>query len=174
VRAAFSPRTPGVCKSNAFDKSAKFESHRLCAVDTLLLPEFGADGDEGAAGAAALAARVGATAGLTKFSSDGPNEDGAIALGCWDGSAEDLEQLRGAGFGGLVLKNACNGDIAWGSRTKHPSLAANAVTGLIKASLSKGDKKVWGGAGGTGALASGKNEIASYYNRDDQPPRRRL
>ena len=79
-------------------------------LDTILLPEFGADGDEGAEGAGELASRVGAAAGLTKDAED----KGGIALGCWDGSSEDLGRLREAGHKGLVLKNACYGDVAWG------------------------------------------------------------
>ena len=79
-------------------------------LDTILLPEFGADGAEGASGAGELASRVGAVAGLTKEAED----EAGIALGCWDGSSEDLGRLREAGHKGLVLKNACLGDVAWG------------------------------------------------------------
>ena len=131
----------------------------------ILLGEFGADGDEGVDGASGLASRFGAAAGLTKSA----EEDG-VALGCWDGSEQELQRLRGAGFAGLVLKNACQGDIAWGSRTKQPSLAAQALTKLIKAALSKGDKSIWGGAGGVNE-ASGEGSMESYFNRDNQPGR---
>ena len=168
------PRTNNEFHATATEPSLVRMLCLLESVDTMLLAEFGADRAEGAEGAGELAARVGATAGLVASSADGPGEavDGAYTLGCWHGTQDELQQLRTAGYGGLILKNACNGDVAFGSRTKQPSLAAQGVTFLIKAALSKGDKTVWGGAGGTGMAATGKNEIQSYFNRDDQPPRR--
>lgn len=126
----------------------------------ILLPEFGANGAEGAVGGGGLAARVGAAAGLAKTAEAG--EDGEKrAFGCWDGEPEALQTLRDEGFQRLLLKNACRGDVAWGSKNKIPSLAALHLTRLIKASQSKGSTAIWGGAssgasggggGGGGAL----------------------
>mmetsp|Transcript_45959 Transcript_45959/g.75973 ORF Transcript_45959/g.75973 Transcript_45959/m.75973 type:complete len:297 (-) Transcript_45959:173-1063(-) len=135
----------------------------------LLLGEFGADGDEGAAGAVgALASRVGASAALAKQCVEPEKtesgKEGALALGCWDGSAKALERLRGAGFSGLVLKNACDGDISRGARMKSPSLAAQAVTKLVKAALSKGSQTVWAGAGSTSGGESSSASLDSYFN----------
>ena len=127
---------------------------------TILLAEFGADRDEGLEGSGGLASRVGAAAALTKAGEEG----GAVALGCWDGSQKELERLRAAGFGGLILKNACDGDVARGARIKSPSLAATAVSNLVKAALSKGSKSVWAGAGSTSG--GGKSQsMESYFDR---------
>ena len=128
-------------------------------LDTILLAEFGANGAEGADGSSELASRVGAAAGLTKAAEAG----GAPAIGCWDGSDEELQRLRDAGFGGLILKNACRGDVAFGAKIKSPSLAAQAVTRLVKKALSKDGKAIWGGAGGV-AEAKGES-MDAYFNR---------
>lgn len=129
----------------------------------ILLPEFGANGDEGMEGAGSLASRVGAAAGLSKSPEQG--EDGEkLAFGCWNGSPESLQRLRDDGFRGLLLKNACGGDVAWGSKIKQPSLAALELTRLIKASQSKGSKAIWGGAGSTGS--GGGQSTAAYLSHD--------
>lgn len=126
----------------------------------ILLPEFGAEGDDGMAGAGALASRVGAAAGLTT-SAEAGEEGEKLAYGCWDGTPEALQRLRDEGFRGLLLKNACGGDVAWGSKVKQPSLAATALTRLIKASQSKGSTAIWAGAGSTGGGGDGQR-TASY------------
>lgn len=141
------------------------ESSGLGAV---LLAEFGADGDEGAEGAVALASSVGAAAGLGKGTKEEGEDCGALALGCWDGSMDGLKQLRESGYEALVLKNSCRGNVAWGAKTKSPSLAALALTKLIKAALSKGSNTIWGGAGGQFIESQGPT-MESYLNRDDQP-----
>jgi len=129
----------------------------------ILLGEFGADGDEGAAGASTLASSVGAAAALAER--DATTDDGgALALSCWDGTEKELQRLREEGFAGLVLKNACNGDVGYGATTKSPSLAAQAVTKLVKAALSKGSS-VWGGAGTTTGGESSGGSMEAYFNR---------
>ena len=143
-------------------------------LSTLLLGEFGADGSEGTDGAAAQAQRVGALAGLARSVDEASEKGGAVALGCWDGSSDSLQRLRAASFSGLVLKNACQGDISWGAKIKHPSLAALSLTKLVKAAMSKGDSKIWGGAGGVGVASTGPMESAAadaYFNRDNQRKR---
>ena len=124
---------------------------------SLLLPEFGTNGNEGSDGAGSLAARVGAAAGLATTTEK-------LAFGCWDGSPESLELLRAEGFGGLLLKNACKGDVSWGAKVKQPSLAALALTRVIKASQSKGSKTIWAGAGSTGG--SGGGQSTATYRAD--------
>jgi len=138
---------------------AAAEESRL---DAILLGEFGANRAEGVEGAAGMASGVGAAAALTKSS-----EDGAPVLGCWDGSEDELQRLRDAGFGGLIVKNACKGDVSLGAHLKLPSPAALRVTKLVKAALSKGDKSIWGGAGGVGIAGDGGdpfNAADKYYN----------
>lgn len=126
----------------------------------ILLPEFGANGEEGLDGASSVGERVGAVAALTKGAQE---EQGAVALGCWDGTDMSLQKLRGAGVGGLVLKNACGGDVGFGAHIKSPSLAAQALTKLIKKALSKDGKAIWGGAGG---VSEGKSDaMGSYFDR---------
>ena len=130
---------------------------------SILLPDFAANGDEGMTGAGTLASRVGAAAGLAKDAEKG--EDGEkFAFGCWDGQPDSLQRMRDDGFKGLLLKNACSGDVAWGSKTKQPSLAALALARLIKASQSKGSTAIWAGAGSTGS--GGGQSTASYVNGD--------
>ena len=139
----------------------------------ILLPEFGANGDEGMAGAGGLASRVGAAAGLA--TAPEKDEDGEkMAFGCWDGSSDALQRLREEGFGGLVLKNACGGDVAWGSKTKQPSLAALQLAKVIKASQSKGSTTIWAGAGSTGSGGGGGQTMEGYFNRDNQPSGKRI
>ncbi len=121
----------------------------------ILLPEFGTLGEEGAEGASGLAERVGAAAALMKAAGDG-----APALGCWNGSDQDLLRLRSAGLGGLIVKDACRGDIGFGSATKSPSLAAQAVGMLVKKALSKKNDAIWGGAGG---VSEGKEQALDSY-----------
>ena len=145
-----------------------------CGLGAMLLGEFGADRAEGVDGAGGLASAVGAAAGLTKAPEEAAAKGGAISLGCWDGSQTELQRLREGGHSGLVLKDACNGDVAWGARTKSPSLAAQALTKLIKASLSKGNTAVWGGAGGTAMGESGGQSMESYFNRDNQPGKNKI
>jgi len=143
---------------------AAAEASSLAAI---LLGEFGAAaGPEGVVGGSDLAARVGAGAALTR----GGEEGGAPALGCWDGSEEGLQRLREAGIGGVVVKNACRGDLGRGAHLKSPSPAATLVTKLVKAALSKGSKKIWAGAGGTGLASDGGDpQLAAdrYYNNRD-------
>lgn len=131
----------------------------------ILLGEFGADGAEGTAGAGALAERVGAAAGLSRDGEDGS----ALALGCWTGESDQLQDLRAKGVAGLVLKDACNGNVAAGSRIKFPSLAAQGVSKLVKAALSKGSTSVWAGAGSTSGGVGGGGSIADYYSRSGDP-----
>lgn len=132
---------------------------------TVLLGEFGADGAEGAPeGASDLASRVGAAAALLKDAPDSsPN---SAALGCWDGTPDALERLKAAGFSGLILKDACRGNVALGARVKSPSIAAQLVTRAVKAALSKGSKTVWGGAGrvSEGGSSSG-GSLDDYFNQ---------
>ena len=45
---------------------------------------------------------------------EGGGERRVIELGCWDGAEEKLERLRDAGFGGVLLENACDGSIVHG------------------------------------------------------------
>lgn len=116
-------------------------------LDSLLLAQFGAGGVEGSDSAAEVAARVGATAALAKEGGDG-EEGSAALLGSWDGTDEELQRLRAAGFSGLILKNACRGDVGRGARTSSPSIAAMGVTQQVKTALSKAGTSVWGGAGG--------------------------
>ena len=127
----------------------------------ILLPEFERNGDEGMAGAGGLASRVGAAAGLATA----PEKDEKMAFGCWDGSSDALQRLREEGFGGLVLKNACGGDVGWGSKTKQPSLAALQLARLIKASQSKGSTTIWAGAGSAG---SGGGQATAYSGSSRQ------
>jgi len=131
----------------------------------LLLGEFGADGAEGDEGAAMLTSRVGAAAGLAKGGGAdcAAQVDGAVTLGCWDGSDAALASLRDAGFSGLVLKDACDGDVARGARIKSPSLAAQSVTKLVKMALSKGSTSVWAGAGTTSG-GGGEASMDSYFS----------
>ena len=131
-------------------------------LDSIILPQFGAGGVEGADGAADLASRVGAAAALGK---EPEAEDGAFVLGSWDGSPDELERLRGAGFSGLILKNACRGDIARGARTTSPSIAAKGVAMQVKAALSKSGKSVWGGAGTTELMDGKAQSMDDYFNR---------
>jgi len=139
---------------------AAAEESKLAAV---LLGGFGADGAEGVAGASAMASNVGAAAALTTEREEG----GAPVVGCWDGSENGLQRLREAGFEGLIIKNACRGDVARGAHLKLPSPAALLVTKLVKTALSKGSKTVWAGAGGVGIVGDGGDEQLSadkYYN----------
>ena len=129
----------------------------------LLLGEFGADGAEGTDGAGGLASRVGAAAGIAKRGDEEGDGGSGVALGCWDGSQNELQRLRESGFAGLVLKDACNGDIAHGAKIKSPSLAAQAVSFLVKAALSKGSKTIWAGAGITGGGQSDSEKSAASY-----------
>ena len=132
-------------------------------LDTLLLAQFGAGGVEGADSAAEVGARVGATVALAKQGAAEGAEGGAALLGSWDGTEEELERLRAAGLAGLVLKNACRGDVGKGARTSSPSLAAMAVTKQVKMALSKAGTSVWGGAGG---VAGPKEQsMDSYFQR---------
>ena len=131
-------------------------------LDTLLLAQFGAGGEEGADGAAEVAARVGASAALAKEGGEG-GEGSATLLGSWDGTDEELQRLRAAGFDGLVLKNACRGDVGRGARTSSPSIAAMGVTKQVKTALSKAGTSVWGGAGGV-SEAKGAG-MADYFER---------
>jgi hypothetical protein len=94
------------------------------SLTTILLGEFGADGDEGVAGASAMASSVGAAAALTK----GNEQGGAPAFGCWRGSEDELQRLRASGVDGLIIKNACRGDVGRGAHLKLPSPAAVLVT----------------------------------------------
>ena len=48
-----------------------------------------------------------------------------------------------------------------GAHLKLPSPAALLVTKLVKAALSKGDKKIWAGAGGVGVAGGGSDSYAS-------------
>jgi hypothetical protein len=80
-------------------------------LESVMLGEFGADGSEGVDGAASMAARVGAAAALTTS----VEEDGTPALGCWNGTPEEKQRLQDAGFEGLLLKNACRGNMALGA-----------------------------------------------------------
>jgi len=133
------------------------------SLDTILLGEFGAHGAEGVVGAGAMATSIGAAAALTKAGED----DGAPVLGCWDGSEPELQRLREAGFGGIILKNSCRGDVARGAHLKLPSPAALLITKLVKAALSKGSKTIWAGAGGVGITGGqGDAQVAAdkYYN----------
>jgi len=133
------------------------------SLPAILLGEFGADGAEGVTGATTLASSVGAVAALTKGGEDG----GAPAIGCWDGSERGLQRLRSAGIGGLIVKNACRGNVAQGAHLKLPSPAALLVTKLVKAALSKGDKTIWAGAGGVGMTGDGGDAQATadkYFN----------
>jgi len=134
----------------------------------ILLPEFGANGEEGVIGGGGLAARVGAAAGLAK-DAETDDEGEKMAFGCWNGDCDALQRLRDNGFQGLLLKNACGGDMAWGSKIKQPSLAALALTRLIKASQSKGSTAVWAGAGVTGGSGGGQS-TAAYASRDVEVP----
>ena len=115
-----------------------------------------------------MASRVGAAAGLTITPETGEVGE-KLAFGCWDGEPEALQRMRDDGFRGLLLKNACRGDVAWGSKTKQPSLAALALTRLIKASQSKGSTAVWGGASAMGG-SGGMKGAASYASRDVEVP----
>jgi len=137
-------------------------------IDAILLPQFGAGGVEGAEGAAGLASRVGAAAVLGKELGEEPEgeggADGPIVLGSWDGSDEELQRLRGAGFNGLVLKNACRGDLSRGARTSSPSIAAKGVTMQVKTALSKSGKAVWGGAGSMEFLNGKPVSMGDYFN----------
>eukprot|EP00900_Chrysochromulina_parva_P001184 jgi/Chrpa1/11066/Chrysochromulina_OHIO_Genome00011922-RA len=134
------------------------------SLTTILLGEFGADGDEGVAGASAMASSVGAAAALTK----GNEQGGAPAFGCWRGSEDELQRLRACGVDGLIIKNACRGDVGRGAHLKLPSPAAVLVTKQVKAALSKGSKSVWAGAGGVG-LASDGGDVTrradDYFNK---------
>ena len=134
---------------------------------TLLLGEFGADNAEGVEGAGGLASRLGAAAGLAKSS----EESSKLAFGCWNGSPDRLAQLRADGFKGLILKDACRGDLARGSRLNSPSLAARSVSGMVKAALSKGSTSVWAGAasGGGGSGTTVEEGFADYYGRSGDP-----
>ena len=134
----------------------------------ILLPEFGTNGDEGVVGGGRLSLHVGAAAGLAK-SPEAGGEGENLAFGCWDGEPDALQRLRDEGFKGLLLKNACRGDLAWGSKTKQPSLAAMQLTRLVKASQSKGSTAVWGGAGFTGGSSCGQS-TAAYASRDVEVP----
>lgn len=132
----------------------------------ILLPGFGSANadDEGTMGGGGLASRVGAAAGLSQTPETA--EDGeALAFGCWDGEPEALQRLRDDGFRGLLLKNACRGDVAWGCKMKSPSYAAQALTRLVKASQSKGNTAVWGGA--ASATGGGGGQSAAAYARKD-------
>ena len=120
------------------------------------------------AGGGRLSLHVGAAAGLAK-SPEAGEEGEKLAFGCWDGEPDALQRLRDEGFKGLLLKNACRGDVAWGSKTKQPSLAAMQLTRLVKASQSKGSTAVWGGAGITGG-SSGGQSTAAYASRDVEVP----
>ena len=134
---------------------------------TVLLGEFGADGDEGANGAGEMAAKVGAAGGLAKEVSDE-----GVSLGCWDGTDGGLAKLREAGFKGIVLKDACRGDVSKGARTTSPSLAAQAITRQVKAALSKGSTKIWAGAGSTANMdggGGGGGSMEDYFNRNTNP-----
>jgi hypothetical protein len=136
-------------------------------LEVVLLGEFGANGDEGCEGAGSLAQSLGAAAGLAK--DPVPIKKGeALSLGCWNGTPDDLQRLRDAGFmGGLVLKNACNGNVGLGANLKSPSPAAQLVTRRVKAALSKGNKAVWGGAGSVkqGDSSGGATDWESYFDR---------
>jgi len=132
-------------------------------LDSLLLAQFGAGGVEGSDSAAEVAARVGATAALAKEGAAEGAEGGAALLGSWDGTDEELQRLRAAGFAGLILKNACRGDVGRGARTSSPSIAAMGVTKQVKTALSKAGTAVWGGAGGmTEAKTPG---MSDYFER---------
>ena len=61
---------------------------------------------------------------------------------------------------GVVIKDACRGDIGFGSVTKSPSLAARAVTTQVKRALSKKNDAIWGGAGG---VSEGKEQALDSY-----------
>ena len=106
---------------------------------------------------------MGATAALAKQGAAEGAEGGAALVGSWDGTEEELQRLRVAGLDGLVLKNACRGDVGKGARTSSPSLAAMAVTKQVKMALSKAGTSVWGGAGGV-SEAKGQS-MESYYER---------
>jgi len=56
-------------------------------LDTILLPQFGAGGVEGADEAASLASRMGSAAALAK---DGIKSEGAVARRSWDGSKDEV------------------------------------------------------------------------------------
>ena len=101
------------------------------SLTTILLGEFGADGAEGVAGAAAMASSVGAAAALTK----GNEQGGAPAFGCWRGSEDELQRLRTSGVDGLIIKNACRGDVGRGAHLKLPSPAAVLVTRQVRREL---------------------------------------
>jgi hypothetical protein len=71
-----------------------------------------------------MASSVGAAAALTK----GNEQGGAPAFGCWRGSEDELQRLRASGVDGLIIKNACRGDVGRGAHLKLPSPAAVLVT----------------------------------------------
>ena len=132
-------------------------------LDSLLLAQFGAGGVEGSDSAAEVAARVGATAALAKEGGAEGTEGGATLLGSWDGTDEELQRLREAGFAGMILKNACRGDVGRGARTSSPSIAAMGVTKQVKTALSKAGTSVWGGAGGVTQAKTAS--MGDYFER---------
>lgn len=72
---------------------------------------------------------VGAVAALVESPSSPEDGDSStVALGCWDGSDEELQRLRSAGFRALLLEDACLADVASG---------IDRCAALIRAALSK-------------------------------------
>jgi len=136
---------------------------------SVLLAEFGADGAEGLPGAGGLASRVGAAAGLVRLGCTPEADASAIELGCWHGGDKDLTWLRDAGFGALVIKDACGGNMALGARESSPSLAAQRVTALVKRTQSKSSRTFGGTAmfGSTASLDAAPSEgsLDSYFDR---------
>merc|ERR1711879_164436 len=87
-----------------------------------------------------------------------------FTLGCWDGSDAELQRLRTAGFGGLLLKDACGGDVGRGAGQSSPSLAAQRVSVLLRAALSKGSRKWSGSMFGSEKKSDGQS-LDTYFDR---------
>jgi len=77
---------------------------------------------------------VGAVVGAPRTM--GGEEEGVVAIGCWDGSDEELQRLRASGFGALLLEDACGGEVERG---------APRCNALVRAARSK-TSRTWSGS----------------------------
>ena len=112
------------------------------------LPEEALAADVAAAAAAGAGARVGARRRRTRRpprrrrrrrgatpAAAAAADDGVAVLGDWEGDADELDALREAGFGPLLLRDGCDGSVGDGRYR---------CEALIKASKSKRSKLLSG------------------------------
>ena len=123
---------PLIARADANADLAALKSAGACAV---ALPEEALAADVAAAAASEGLEVLAWARGGDAYAAAAAADDGVAVLGDWEGDADELDALREAGFGPLLLRDGCDGSVGDGRYR---------CEALIKASKSKRSKLLSG------------------------------